>query len=34
MNVVVRMRDGELTVTQEPLAAMPPELQELFEEKK
>ena len=34
VNVVVRMRDGELTVTQEPLAAMPPDLQTLFEEKK
>jgi succinate dehydrogenase / fumarate reductase flavoprotein subunit len=34
VNVVVRMRDGELTVTQEPLTAMPPDLRTLFEEKK
>ena len=34
LNVVVRMRDGELTVTQEPLPAVPSELQKLLEEKK
>jgi succinate dehydrogenase / fumarate reductase flavoprotein subunit len=34
VNVVVRMRDGQLTVTQEPLPAMPSELGTLFEEKK
>jgi succinate dehydrogenase / fumarate reductase flavoprotein subunit len=34
VNVVVRMRDGQLTVAQEPLPAMPPELGTLFEEKK
>ncbi len=33
VNVVVRMRDGQLTVTQEPLPAMPPELRKLLEEK-
>jgi len=32
--VVVRMRDGQLTVTPEPLPAMPSELGTLFEEKK
>jgi hypothetical protein len=31
---VVRMKDGQLSVTPEPLPAMPPELQKLFEEKK
>jgi succinate dehydrogenase / fumarate reductase flavoprotein subunit len=34
VNIVVRMKDGELSVTPEPLPAMPPELQKLFEEKK
>jgi len=34
VNVVVRMRDGQLQVTQEPLPAMPTELATLFEEKK
>ena len=34
VNVVVRMRDGQLQVTQEALPAMPPELGTLFEEKK
>jgi succinate dehydrogenase / fumarate reductase flavoprotein subunit len=34
VNVLVRMRDGQLTVTQESLPAMPPELGTLFEEKK
>jgi succinate dehydrogenase / fumarate reductase flavoprotein subunit len=34
VNVVVRMRDGELSVTQEPLPVIPPELQKLLEEKK
>jgi succinate dehydrogenase / fumarate reductase flavoprotein subunit len=34
VNVVVRMKDGQLGVSQEPLPAMPPELQRLFEEKK
>jgi succinate dehydrogenase / fumarate reductase flavoprotein subunit len=34
VNVVVRMRDGQLTVAQEPLPAMPPELRTLFEDKK
>jgi succinate dehydrogenase / fumarate reductase flavoprotein subunit len=34
VNVVVRMRDGQLQVTQEPLPAMPAELSTLFEEKK
>jgi succinate dehydrogenase / fumarate reductase flavoprotein subunit len=34
VNVVVRMKDGQLEVTQEPLPAMPPDLQALFEEKK
>jgi succinate dehydrogenase / fumarate reductase flavoprotein subunit len=34
VNVVVRMTDGQLSVTQEPLPAMPPELQALFQEKK
>jgi succinate dehydrogenase / fumarate reductase, flavoprotein subunit len=34
VNVVVRMRDGQLTVAQEPLPAMPSELGTLFEEKK
>jgi succinate dehydrogenase flavoprotein subunit len=34
VNVVVRMRDGQLTVTQEPLPAMPSDLGTLFEEKK
>jgi succinate dehydrogenase / fumarate reductase flavoprotein subunit len=33
VNVVVRMRDGELIVTQEPLPGMPPELRKLVEEK-
>jgi succinate dehydrogenase / fumarate reductase flavoprotein subunit len=34
VNVVVRMRDGQLTVTQEALPVMPPELEPLLEEKK
>ena len=34
VNIVVRMKDGHLSVTPEPLPAMPPELQKLFEEKK
>jgi succinate dehydrogenase / fumarate reductase flavoprotein subunit len=34
VNVVVRMRDGQLSVTQEPLPEMPPEFHKLFEEKK
>jgi succinate dehydrogenase / fumarate reductase flavoprotein subunit len=34
VNVVVRMRDGQLSVSQEPLPEMPPELRGLFEEKK
>jgi succinate dehydrogenase / fumarate reductase flavoprotein subunit len=34
VNVVVRMKDGQLDVTQEPLPTMPPDLQALFEEKK
>jgi succinate dehydrogenase / fumarate reductase flavoprotein subunit len=32
VNMVVRLVDGELTVTPEPLPQMPPELAELFEE--
>ena len=32
VNIVVRPKDGELTLTQEPLPEMPAELQELFEE--
>jgi succinate dehydrogenase flavoprotein subunit len=34
VNVVVRMKGGELQVAQEPLPAMPGALQSLFEEKK
>jgi succinate dehydrogenase / fumarate reductase, flavoprotein subunit len=33
VNVVVRMKDGQLEVAQEPLPALPPDLQALFEEK-
>jgi succinate dehydrogenase / fumarate reductase flavoprotein subunit len=33
VNVVVRMRDGQLHVSQEPLREMPPELRKLLEEK-
>ncbi len=32
VNVVVRMRDGQIQVSQEPLPEMPPELRALFEE--
>jgi succinate dehydrogenase / fumarate reductase flavoprotein subunit len=34
VNVVVRMRDGQLQVTQEPLPTLPPEFRTLLEEKK
>jgi succinate dehydrogenase / fumarate reductase flavoprotein subunit len=34
VNIAVRMRDGALTVAQEPLPVMPAELQKLFEDKK
>jgi succinate dehydrogenase / fumarate reductase flavoprotein subunit len=34
LNVIVRMKDGQLHVAQEPLPRMPPDLQALFEEKK
>jgi succinate dehydrogenase / fumarate reductase flavoprotein subunit len=34
VNIVVRMRDGQLSVRQEPLPEMPPELRKLLEEKK
>jgi succinate dehydrogenase / fumarate reductase flavoprotein subunit len=34
VNIVVRMRDGQLSVSQEPLPEMPPELRKLLEEKK
>jgi succinate dehydrogenase / fumarate reductase flavoprotein subunit len=33
VNIVVRQRDGKVTVTQEPLAQMPPELKQLLEDK-
>jgi succinate dehydrogenase / fumarate reductase flavoprotein subunit len=33
VNMVVRQRDGEISVTPEPLPEMPPELRALFEEK-
>jgi succinate dehydrogenase / fumarate reductase flavoprotein subunit len=33
LNVVVRMRDGQVAVTQEPLPEMPAELRKLFEDK-
>jgi hypothetical protein len=31
--MVIRLRDGETSVTAEPLPEMPPELRALFEEK-
>jgi succinate dehydrogenase / fumarate reductase flavoprotein subunit len=34
VNVVVRMKDGQLTVSQEPLPALPAELQPIFEDKR